>query len=80
MLQRVLAAGIRFHIVGVPPPLLLSLFSAPADKWLALWVLTLFVLVSILLGPAIDPSQPVDGVLTGIALIVGSCASGLAGE
>ena len=41
--------------------------------------MVLFVMVSVLLGPAVDPNNPTDGVLTGIALVVGSFASGIAG-
>ena len=41
-------------------------------KWLAAWVLVLFVMVSILLGPAVDQNNSMDGVYTGIALVVGA--------
>lgn len=41
--------------------------------------MTLFLMVSILLGPVVNSSNPADGVLTGIALVIGSLASGVAG-
>ena len=49
------------------------------DKWLTLWVVALFVMVSILLGPATNSTNPSDGVLTGISFVVGALFSGAAG-
>ena len=42
-------------------------------------MLALFVMVSILLGPATDSVHPTDGVLTGISFVVGALFSGAAG-
>ena len=48
-------------------------------KWLSLWVLTLFVLVSVLLGPLTSSEYPLDGVYTGFSFVIGAFFSGFAG-
>ena len=47
--------------------------------WLSLWMLALFALVAVLLGPATSGDHPLDGLWAGLGLVAGAALSAAAG-